>query len=41
MEQLWKVFHNFSYRRSVVMESTLLQDGRKSVRDRPFRFVEP
>jgi hypothetical protein len=40
MEQLWKVFHNCSYEKFVVMESTLLQDGRKSLADRPFRLID-
>ena len=30
-----------SYRRSVVMQSRLLQGDRKSLRDRPFRLIEP
>ena len=29
------------YEKSVVMESMLLQDGRKSLTNRPFRLIEP
>jgi hypothetical protein len=39
--QLWKSFHNCPYRRSVVMQSTLLLVGRKSPGDQPVRSIEP
>ena len=40
-EQLWNTFHNCSYGTSVVMQSMLLPDGRKSLKDRLFRLIEP
>jgi hypothetical protein len=36
-EQLWKAFHNCSYRRNLVMQSMLLQGGSKSLIHQSFQ----
>jgi hypothetical protein len=41
LEQLWKAFHNCSYRTTIVMQSMLLQGGSKSLRDQFFRRTQP